>query len=102
MTEAVTELIIAGAIILSFIVLAELIWQPYNRRHIDRPLPTDPAAQAQVLGSRLLDPDLAAIGRRGRILARTQFSWPVIGLQLGAAYQWLAREGPRPDCVGLD
>ena len=50
MTEAVTELIIAGAIILAFIVLAELIWQPYNRRHIDRPLPTDPAAQAANIG----------------------------------------------------
>ncbi len=34
MTEAVTELIIGGAIILAFIVLAELIWQPYNRRYI--------------------------------------------------------------------
>ena len=52
MTEAVTELIIGGAIILAFIVLAELIWQPYNRRYIaPAPRPSsDPAAQLADIG----------------------------------------------------
>jgi hypothetical protein len=29
---------------------AELAWRPFQRRHIDRPLPTDPAAQAANIG----------------------------------------------------
>ena len=52
MTEAVTELIIGGGIILAFIVLAEVIWRPYKRRYID-PLPrpsSDPAAQLANIG----------------------------------------------------
>jgi glycosyltransferase involved in cell wall biosynthesis len=63
---------------------------------------TDPAAQASVLGKRLSDPDLPAIGERGRELVRTHFSWSAIGLQLRAVYQWLARQGPRPECVRLN
>jgi glycosyltransferase involved in cell wall biosynthesis len=63
---------------------------------------TDPAAQASVLRKRLSDPDLPAVGERGRELVRTRFSWPAIGLQLSAVYQWLARQGPQPECVRLD
>ena len=62
---------------------------------------TDPAALARVLLDRLPGADLPAIGMRGRKLVKTQFSWPRIGTQLDAVYQWLARGGPKPDTVRL-
>lgn len=63
---------------------------------------TDPAALARVLLKRLSGPDLSTIGRRGRELVRTRFSWAAIGQQLIAVYNWLAQRGPRPECVRLD
>lgn len=63
---------------------------------------TDPAVLARVLLKSLSDPDLPDVGRRGRDLVRTQFSWPVIVQDLKAVYEWLARQGPRPDCVRLN
>lgn len=63
---------------------------------------TDPHALARVLLKCLTDPNLSAVGRRGRELVRTQFSWPLIGRQLSAVYHWLARQGPRPECVRMD
>ena len=36
--------------IAAFVIMAELAWRPFQRRHIDRPLPTDPAAQAANIG----------------------------------------------------
>ena len=63
---------------------------------------TNPAEMARVLVRFLADPDLSAVGRRGRELVRSQFGWPLIGRQLGAVYKWLAQQGPRPDCVSLD
>lgn len=34
MTEAVTELLVGGGIIIIFFAIAERIWRPYNRRYI--------------------------------------------------------------------
>ena len=46
----ITDLALTAAAIVIFVILAELAWRPFQRRHIDRPLPTDPAAQAANIG----------------------------------------------------
>ncbi len=63
---------------------------------------TDPEALARVLLKRLPGSDLPAIGRRGRELVQTRFSWSAIGRQLSAVYHWLADRGPRPACVSSE
>ena len=45
-----TDLALTIAAIVAFLIMAELAWRPFQRRHIDRPLPTDPAAQAANIG----------------------------------------------------
>ena len=45
-----TDIFITIVAIVVFLILAELAWRPFQRRHIDRPLPTDPAAQAANIG----------------------------------------------------
>ena len=42
----ITDFLITLAAIVVFLIPAELAWRPFQRRHIDRPLPTDPIAQA--------------------------------------------------------
>ena len=46
----ITDLALTGVAIVVFLILAELAWRLFKRRHIDRPLPTDPAAQAANIG----------------------------------------------------
>jgi hypothetical protein len=46
----ITDFLITLAAIVIFLIPAELAWRPFQRRHIDRPLPTDPAAQAANIG----------------------------------------------------
>ena len=46
----ITDFLLTAAAAVAFLVLAELAWRPFQRRHIDRPLPTDPAAQAANIG----------------------------------------------------
>ena len=46
----ITDILITSAAIVIFVILAELAWRLFKRRHIDRPLPTDPAAQAANIG----------------------------------------------------
>ena len=57
----ITDILITIGAILIFVILAELAWRPFQRRHIDRPLPTDPAAQAANIG--------CIIGGGGALLA---------------------------------
>ena len=57
----ITDLALTAAAIVAFLVLAELAWRPFQRRHIDRPLPTDPIAQAANIG--------CIIGGGGALLA---------------------------------
>ena len=42
----IPDFLLTIAAIAAFVILAELAWHLFQRRHIDRPLPTDPAAQA--------------------------------------------------------
>ena len=46
----ITDFLITLAAIVVFLIPAELAWRLFQRRHIDRPLPTDPAAQAANIG----------------------------------------------------
>ena len=46
----ITDLALTIAAIVAFLIMAELAWRPFQRRHIDRPLPTDPIAQAANIG----------------------------------------------------
>jgi hypothetical protein len=46
----ITDILITIGAILIFVIMAELAWRLFKRRHIDRPLPTDPAAQAANIG----------------------------------------------------
>ncbi len=46
--------------------------------------------------------DLLAMGKRGREWIAQDFSWPQIGAQMSAAYQWLLGRGSKPDCVITD
>ena len=45
-----TDILITIGAIVAFLIMAELAWRPFQRRHIDRPLPIDPAAQAANIG----------------------------------------------------
>ena len=56
-----TDIFITIVAIGVFLIAAELAWRPFQRRHIDRPLPTDPAAQAANIG--------CIIGGGGALLA---------------------------------
>ena len=46
----IADLALTGVAIVVFLIAAELSWRPFQRRHIDRPLPTDPTAQAANIG----------------------------------------------------
>ena len=46
----ITDFLLTIAAIVAFLIMAELAWRPFQRRHIDAPLPTDPAAQAANIG----------------------------------------------------
>jgi poly(glycerol-phosphate) alpha-glucosyltransferase len=48
------------------------------------------------------DHDRAAMGTHGRSLVATRFSWPRIGEQMRAVYDWMLGGGGRPDTIRLD
>jgi poly(glycerol-phosphate) alpha-glucosyltransferase len=47
------------------------------------------------------DDDRAAMGTRGRTLVATKFSWPRIGKEMHAVYQWVLGGAP-PETIRLD
>jgi poly(glycerol-phosphate) alpha-glucosyltransferase len=48
------------------------------------------------------DEDRAATGFRGRTLVTTKFSWPRIGEQMRAVYEWVFGGGAPPETIRLD
>jgi len=46
--------------------------------------------------------DRAAMGTRGRTLVSTKFSWPQIGEQMRAVYEWVLGGGASPEAISLD
>ena len=47
----------------------------------------------------LSDPDLHAMGEKGRALVEDRFAWRKLARQMAATYSWVLGGGPRPDCV---
>jgi hypothetical protein len=47
------------------------------------------------------DDDLKVMGDRGRTLVATKFSWPQIGEQMHAVYEWMLGGGATPQSVRL-
>jgi len=48
------------------------------------------------------DDDRAAMGTRGHTLVATRFSWPRIGEQMRAVYEWMLAGGAPPETIRLD
>ena len=44
-------------------------------------------------------PDLQSIGRNGRSLVESQFTWPQVAAQMKEVYEWVLGGGAVPDCV---
>ena len=51
--------------------------------------------------SEMSDDDRAAMGTRGRTLVARNFSWPRIGEQMRAVYEWVLGGGAVPKSVRL-
>ena len=45
------------------------------------------------------DDDQMAMGNRGRNLVARKFSWPRIGEQMRAVYEWVLGSGPMPEVI---
>jgi glycosyltransferase involved in cell wall biosynthesis len=65
------------------------------------PTPEEIAAGLKQLVE-MSDDDRAAIGARGRTLVATRFSWPRIGEQMRAVYEWVLGRGATPHTIRLD
>ena len=63
--------------------------------------PEDIAAGLKQLGE-MSDNDRSQMGIRGRALVATKFSWPRIGEQMRAIYEWVLGGGPVPKSIRLD
>jgi poly(glycerol-phosphate) alpha-glucosyltransferase len=48
------------------------------------------------------DDDRKATGARGRALVAEKFSWPRVGQQMRAVYEWVLGGGTRPETVRFD
>ena len=59
----------------------------------------EPLAAALREATLLSDQEREEMGRRGRRLVREKYSWPQIGRDMLAAYQWVLGQAPRPACV---
>ncbi len=72
----------------------------------DAALRIGPSAEEIAAGLKQLaqmsDDDRAAMGTRGRTLVATRFSWPRIGEQMRAVYDWVLGGGAPPQTIRLD
>jgi glycosyltransferase involved in cell wall biosynthesis len=65
------------------------------------PRPEEIAAGLKQLAE-MSDGDRAAVGARGRTLVATKFSWPRIGEQMRAVYEWVLGAAAPPQTIRLD
>ena len=63
--------------------------------------PEEIAAGLKVLRE-MSDNDRSQMGNRGRSLVATRFSWPRIGEQMRAVYEWVLGAGAPPQTITLD
>jgi glycosyltransferase involved in cell wall biosynthesis len=66
-----------------------------------RPVAESVAAGLKELLS-LPEKERVAMGRRGRAIVMSRFTWPKIAAQMVEVYRWVAGTGPPPPCVRLD
>ncbi|WP_420394286.1 glycosyltransferase [Acuticoccus sp.] len=59
----------------------------------------EPRALAAALERALADPELPAMGQRGRQLVEGSYAWPAIACELGSVYAWLTGREECPPCV---
>jgi poly(glycerol-phosphate) alpha-glucosyltransferase len=52
--------------------------------------------------TQMSDADRSAMGARGRNLVAKKFSWPLIGKQMLAVYEWMRGGGATPETIRLD
>ena len=62
--------------------------------------PEEIAAGLKVMRE-MSDNDRSQMGNRGRALVATRFSWPRIGEQMRAVYEWMLGGGQTPGTVRL-
>jgi poly(glycerol-phosphate) alpha-glucosyltransferase len=65
------------------------------------PSPEEIAAGLKQLAE-MSDDDRAAVGARGHTLVATKFSWPRIGEQMRAVYEWVLGGAAAPQTIRLD
>jgi glycosyltransferase involved in cell wall biosynthesis len=61
----------------------------------------EPLAAALREATALPDQGRDEMGQRGRRLVEEKYSWPQIGRNMLAVYQWVLGKGPQPPCVRL-
>jgi len=59
----------------------------------------EPLAEALREAISLSDRERQEMGQRGRSLVEQKYSWPQIGRDMLAVYQWVLGQGPRPACI---
>jgi glycosyltransferase involved in cell wall biosynthesis len=59
----------------------------------------EPLVAALREATELSDQERYEMGQRGRRLVEEKYSWPKIGRDMMAVYQWVLGQGPKPECV---
>ncbi len=60
---------------------------------------SEPLAAALAEATALPDDARREMGRRGRQLMETKYTWPRVAAQMRAVYGWMLGEEPKPDCI---
>ena len=79
-------------------------WQGLELERCGRwiPIGVEPLAGALKELMTISDGERAAMGARGKEWMAQDFSWKGIGAKMKAAYEWLLRQGERPEWVRVD
>lgn len=63
---------------------------------------TEALHQAMTAAMSLPLEQLESMGRRGREWMTADYGWPQLAARMAGVYEWLLRDGARPDCVATD
>ena len=59
----------------------------------------DAIADALATATSQSEEALAAMGRRGRALVESTYTWTAVGQKMKTAYEWLLSGRAKPDCI---
>ncbi len=95
---AIAEALAAGVPV---ITTTETPWEELRERRCGWWIDLGIASLAAALreATSLSDQERGEMGRRGRRLVEEKYSWPQIGRDMLAVYQWVLGQGPRPAFV---